>query len=797
MNHITPNNNEIKKNQFDLKEEFFKYLPFWYWFLISLLVALISVKIYLRYQNDIYQSKTIVKLLDDTNSDFKMPTSGVNFFMRSKINIENEKEIIKSNRLLKKVIQELQLYNQFFTEGKIKNSEEYGIRNPSIEWIGSEEKINSFKGLWKITYDSKGYFWDNDDKKREYNKIYDIEGIAMRVIPPIELHNNVNTLSIKKISLNDAVTRLKANIEVSLVGEESDLLQITTNGSLINKNNAILNTLNEVFDRDGREDRQQIFKKTIEFVNARFEYLFKELDTIELNKADYKKEQKLSFLEGDSQSLLGTKAVTFSEYEQAKTQSLLSDIIISALNQVKDNELLPTNIGLEEMKVNGLVEEYNKVVLETQKIITNAGENHPSVQKLIEVQKNLKNNVRYSLNAYQKVLSIKIQAIDKVKAMQEFQFAALPYQEKTIRSIERQQKIKETLYLLLLQKREEASINLAITNPSIKIVDEAIANSTPHSPKRAVFYLIATILGFFVPFGLIYVYYLFDSRIHTRKMIEDALDDIPVIAEIPFIEEETKIVKKNDHSVLSEAFRILVANLNFIIPMNSKSAPAIFVSSTIKGEGKTFIATNLALTLASLGKKVIIVGTDLRNPQLHKALKTKKEKIGLVNLLVQPELSFNDCVCHEEINDIPLDIIYSGVIPPNPTEILANGHFEHILAELKQVYDYVVIDTAPTLLVADSTIITKYADTTLYLIKANYTDKQILPYINNLKHQNKIKNTAIVFNNIGQNEGYGKGYAYSYQYNYGYGYGYNMSTLLPSRFAKFTRIFKSMLKKKK
>jgi capsular exopolysaccharide synthesis family protein len=521
------------------------------------------------------------------------------------------------------------------------------------------------------------------------------------------------------------------------------------------------------------------------------------LDTIELNKADYKKEQKLSFLEGDSQSLLGTKAVTFSEYEQAKTQSLLSDIIITALNQVKDNELLPTNIGLEEMKVNGLVDEYNKVVLETQKIITNAGENHPSVQKLIEVQKNLKDNVRYSLNAYQKVLAINIQAIEKVKAMQEFQFEAFPYQEKTIRSIERQQKIKETLYLLLLQKREEASINLAITNPSIKIVDEAIENSTPHSPKRALSYLIAIILGFFVPFGLIYVYYLFDTRIHTRKMIEDELDDIPVIAEIPFIEETSKIVRKNDHSVLSEAFRILVANLDFIIDKNDKSAPAIFVSSTIKGEGKTFIATNLALTLASLGKKVIIVGTDLRNPQLHKALKTNKGKIGLVNLLLQPELSFNDCVCHEDINDIPLDIIYSGVIPPNPTEILANGRFENVLTELKQVYDYVVIDTAPTLLVADSTIITKYADTTLYLIKANYTDKQILPYINNLKHQNKIKNTAIVFNNIGQNEGYGKGYAYSYQYNYGYGYGYNMSTLLPSRFAKFTRIFKSMLKKKK
>ncbi len=789
--------NEKKQDQFDLKQEIFKYLPFWYLFVIGVIVALISVNIYLRYQNNVYQSKTIIKLLDDTNSDFKMPTSGVNFFMRSKINIENEKEIIKSNRLLTKVVQELQLYNQFFAEGKIKITEEYGNSIPSIRWIGSEEKISEFKGSWQITYDSTGYVWNEEGKKRAYNTIYDIEGIAMQVIAPLELYKNSRTLTVSKINLSSAVTRLKSTIEVGLVGEESELLEISTKGTLIEKNNAILNTLNDVFDRDGREDRQRIFKKTIDFVNTRFEYLFKELDTIELNKADYKRDQKLSFLEGDAGSLLVSKTASAAEYEAANTQSALSDIIITALKEVKNNELLPTNIGLEEMQVNELVKQYNDVVLEAQKLITNAGSNHPGVARLIAIQNNLKDNIRYSLKAYQKILETKIQAIDRVKAMQEYQYGAVPYQEKTIRSIERQQKIKETLYLLLLQKREEASINLAITNPSIKIVDDAIANTIPLSPKRGVAYLLAFSLGLLIPFAFIFVYYLFDSRIHTRKMIDDALDDIPVIAEIPFIEEETKIVKKNDHSVLSEAFRILVANLNFIIPMNSKSAPAIFVSSTIKGEGKTFIATNLALTLASLGKKVIIVGTDLRNPQLHKALKTKKEKIGLVNLLVQPELSFNDCVCHEEINDIPLDIIYSGVIPPNPTEILANGRFEHVLTELKQVYDYVVIDTAPTLLVADSTIITKYADTTLYLIKANYTDKQILPYINNLKHQNKIKNTAIVFNNIGQNEGYGKGYAYSYQYNYGYGYGYNMSTLLPSRFAKLTRIFKSMLKKKK
>lgn len=787
------NINENKKEQFDLKQEILKYLPFWYWFVLSVILALVCAGLYLRYQNNVYQSKSIIKLLDDTNSDFKMPTNGVNFFMRSKINIENEKEILKSNRLLKKVIEELQLYNQFYEEGKIRIAERYGSKVPKINWIGKQEDIDEFSGSWQIAFDKNGYFWNNESKKRSYNTIYSINGIAMQVVAPLEFNNEIETLTVKKSALEDAVARLKATIEVSLVGEESELLEISTKGTLIEKNNDILNTLNTVFDNDGKEDRQRIFKKTIDFVNARFEFLFKELDTIETNKANYKRNQRLSFLEGDAGTLLATKTVTLTEYEKAKTQSLLSDIIINALKQVKDNELLPANIGLEEMKVNNLVDEYNIVVLEAQKIIENGGNKHPKVIKLIDVQQNLKKNIKSSLEAYQRVLNVKIQSIDAVKGMQENQYAALPYQEKTIRAIERQQKIKETLYLLLLQKREEASINLAITNPSIKIVDEAIPNKTPLSPKRNVVFLLAFSLGLLIPFVVIYIYYLFDTKIHLKETIEARLDGIPVLSEIPCIQESLKIVKKNDRSILSESFRILVANLNYVIPVNSADTPLIFVTSTIKGEGKTFVASNLALTLSSLGKKVILIGTDLRNPQLHKALNIEKESKGLVDILVDKNLTVFDCIENVVVNDIALDILHSGSIPPNPTEILANGRMEFVFEELKKQYDYVIVDTAPTLLVADSTIITKYADVTLYLIKANYTEKQILPFINNLKQQNKIQNTSIIFNNVGQNIGYGKGYSYAYQYNYGYGYGYGVNSGLPTRFGKIKYLFNKIL----
>lgn len=781
---------EQKQESFDLKQEIFKYLPYWYWFVISVIISLTGAFFYLRYQNNVYESKTIIKLLDDTNSDFKMPTNGVNFFLRNKVNIENEKEIIKSNRLLEKVVNELQLYNQFFQEGKIRTTEVYGEKVPTVKWIGDEEKLNNFHGSWVIIIDKNGYYWNGENKKRAYNQIYDVDGVAMQVLRPIQTPTENVVLTLKKSSLSDAVAVIKDKIQVSLIGEESELLEIKTTGVLVEKNNAILDKLTDVFDRDGREDKQRIFKKTIDFVNSRFDFLFKELDTIELNKANYKRDQKLSFIEGDSEVLLRTKTETFGVYEQAKTQSLLSDIIIKALKEVKANELLPANIGLNEMNVNELIKQYNEIVLQSQKIIKSAGENHPRVEQLISMQNNLKENIKFSLKAYQSVLAARIEEIDRVKMKQEFQYGALPFQEKTIRAIERQQKIKETLYLLLLQKREEASINLAIVNPSIKIVDPALENRTPLSPKRGMTYLLALSLGLLIPFGLLFVYYLFDTKIHTRENIESQLDGISIIAEVPNIPEGEKFVKANDRSVLSEAFRILIANLNFVLSPELKDTPIIFVASSIKGEGKTFTSNNLALTMASLGKKVVLVGADLRNPQIHKSLKVKRGNVGLVNYLIDTNYNYKDCISTFEVNNIKLDVIFSGEIPPNPSEIIANGRFGDILEELKKDYDYIIVDTAPTLLVADTTLIAKYADITLYLIKANHTEKEVLHYINTLNQQHKIKNVSIVFNNIGENEGYGKGYAYSYKYNYGYSYGYDAANIFLSKWQRLKRNLK-------
>ena len=471
-----------------------------------------------------------------------------------------------------------------------------------------------------------------------------------------------------------------------------------------------------------------VYTKTIDFVNERFAFLFKELDSIETNKANYKKGQSLSDFTFDSQSLLMSKSGTKEELNQAKTQALLSEILIETLSKTSLNDLLPVNIGLQQVDVNALTSQYNQIVLQLQKISQTLGDNDPYIVQLKNSQKDLKTSLKSSLSTYRKMMQTRINEIEKISQNQTQQYAALPFQEKAIRSIDRQQEIKETLYIILLQKREEAAVNLAIINPSIKIIEYALAELIPISPKGNIIYLAGLVIGLTIPFLIIYIYLLLDTKIHTKSDIEKVLKNIPVIAEIPHITDDNKMVKYLDRSVLSESFRMLRTNLGFLVKENDDGL-VLFSTSTIKGEGKTFVSMNLAITLSTLGKKVILVGADLRNPQLHKMLNIVRHKKGVTNFLHDTAASYKDMIESGSQYNLKFDIIFSGTIPPNPAELLSNGRFEMLLNELKSQYDYVIVDTAPTLLVTDTTLIANLADLVVYVIRANYTDKNLLNFI--------------------------------------------------------------------
>ncbi len=789
---------ESKSNNFNIEQEILKYISFWKWILLSVIIALVVCFFYLRYASDVYQSSAKIKIVDNSNTAFKLPTDNISIFGNNEINKANEIFIMKSSRIIGSVVDRLNLTTEIYRIGRIKSNELWKNVPFSVIWAKDIDSLNTKQTSFQIILTKNGYKLKEKDKEYKFGQTNFSTSIPFTIISNDKGALNSADNKEYKITLKtrkSVIQSLSNAIAIDYVVKESDILSLTLTGFNKEKISDIINTLIEVFNQDGIEDRQLVSKKTIEFVDERFKYLFSELDDIETSKANFKKERGFSYIESDASVFMRNSYESKSKLLFSNTQIALAKLMMDALNSSKGLELLPSNIGIENNEVNGLVANYNEQILKRNKLLlSGGGELNPMVQEISSLALQIKNNLRASIIGYQKVLEFNRNEASKISEVEQGIYSTVPLNEKGMHSIQRQQSVKESLYILLLQKREEAAINLAITNPSVKVVDYAIFSANPIAPERNLSFLIALFVGLLVPIVIIFIYYSLDNKINSKEDVESLLPDVPIIAEVPFIETDSKIIRFMDRSILSESFRILRNNINYINPKTDKGS-VLFVTSTVKGEGKTFVSLNLAITLATLGKKVILLGADLRNPQLHRILDLERPSLkGITNYLYDTSVNVNDIISkHVSNTNIDFDIIFSGNIPPNPAELLSNGRFELLLNQINNDYDYIIVDTAPTLLVADTTLITHLADTVLYVTRANFTEKKLLKFISNLKNLNTIKNMGIILNNVGQNKGYG----YSYSYNYGYGYGYdndnpNANVSLRRRIKKW---YKKVLKK--
>lgn len=772
---------ESKKNNFNLTQEILKYISFWKWIVLSIIISLITCFFYLRYANDVYQTSAKIKILDNSNTAFKLPSDNISIFGNSEISKGNEIVIMKSSRMIGAVVDRLNLTTEIYGVGRIKSIELWKNTPFTVIWAKEMDSLTTKQTSFQIVLTKNGYTIKGNDKEYKFGQTNFSTVIPCKLmLKNKKLLNMVigNEYKIILKTRKSVIQSISNAITVDYVVKQSDILSLTLNGFNQEKISAVVNTLIEVFNQDGIQDRQLVSKKTIEFVDDRFKYLFNELDSIETSKANFKKERELGYIESDASVLLQNNNESKTKVMFASTQLAVSKLMIDALNASKEFELLPSNIGIENGEVNGLVAKYNEQIIKRSKLLlAGGGELNPMVKETTSLALQIKNNLRASIIGYQKVLEFNRNEASKASTIQKDNYSAVPFNEKGMHSIQRQQGIKESLYILLLQKREEAAINFAITNPSIKVVDYAIFSTNPIAPERNLFFIAALLCGILVPIVIIYIYFSLDNKINSKEDLEFLIADVPIIAEIPFIETESKTIQFLDRSILSESFRILRNNINYINPKTDQGS-IIFVTSTIKGEGKTFVSLNLAITLATLGKKIILIGADLRNPQLHRILDLERPNLkGITNYLYDTTIAVNDIKAkHLTETNINFDIIFSGNIPPNPAELLSNGRFEILLNDIKKDYDYIIVDTAPTLLVADTTLITHLADTVLYVARANFTEKKLVKFISNLKTLNNIKNMGIILNNVGQSKGYG----YNYSYNYGYGYGYDNDTIVKS-----------------
>lgn len=790
------NDNALNIQIDNFKKEFFKYFSFWPIFLTSILLAFLISFIFLRYSDKIYRTEAVIEIIDKAqDSEMALPTT-MTIFNRSMINLENEFGRLKSYNLNSKIVSELKANVDFFNVGIIKSGQESRDRffeKFHFKFKMDTDTINTYSKFLVKVEDEKLLIRKlnkSDDNVLEYF-FQDFDTNSMEHNLPFEI--KVKDNYIKKnfsqeiifIPFRVAVERFISNLNVSQYAGSSGVSGNYNTGSdqiklsYTHQNSSIseeyLNALITNFNLDGIQERQLEYKRTIDFVDKRAIFLEKEVKSIERKKQEFKSNNSFTDIASDAELTINKQYDYDSELFNLITQKDLITILKNELS-IKKYELLPAHFGINNSSINELINSFNVLVLERLRIISfGAGSKNSALKNLESQLDKIFENILSTIKSFTVNLDKSISRIsDKEKEFKDLYFN-IPQNERILREIQRELEVKEALYSLLLQKREEASINLAVVRPSIKLIDSPRSTLKPIYPIDLQTYFIGLFFGFFFPFSFLFIRFYFDNKIHTK---EDLLGlKLPIVGELPYIKDfknqyrNINEINSSSRSPFIEGMRMLVTNLSYKFIDDKKNiSKSVIVTSSVKGEGKTAVSVNLARVLSFSNKKTILIGADLRNPQIHNHLELSRDKIkGLTDYLFMKNSNWNDFIYSYD----KLDILLSGTIPPNPSDLLSSEKFKNLLENLKSHYDYVVIDTAPCLLVADTFEFSKYVDHSILVVRSNHSNKNILQFISETDKEKKLNNLSLVLNGIGNSAAYGYKYGYQYGYQYGYKYDYN------------------------
>jgi len=759
-----------EEESFQFKKILLKYLRHWPWFLGAIFFCIGMGYLYMRYAPVTYESVAKIKIIDESRELNVVPDALAMMTGNSNINLENEVEVLRSYRLLRQVVSELHLDVSYYIVGNIKTTQ---IWNPPFKVTKDIAEDSLSRPMsYELAIRNPKFIITDDQKKVLYLDMANSDTLDTELPFQISLQDTVIPAEFEDIRykvvllpLKDAVMELAKDLKIEATNKNSEILSMSLQGENADRSEAILNTIISKFNQDGVLDRQLVSRRTLEVIDKRFVNLASELDSIEVGKQDFKQSNQLSYIEADAGITLQRKSEAEDQVAVLENQISLSKLLKETVINQAEYSLLPADIGLENLSLNSLVTNYNDLALERDKLVPSVGVNHPALREISGQLERGKVNIIKSVNIYQAQLRTSLSQLNRERGRTGAIFSELPEQEKMLRSIERQQSIKEQLFLLLLQKREEAAISLATTVPSVKVVDYGLTSSEPLSPKEIIVYPLSLMLGLLLPFLVLFIRFSLDTKVHDRADLEQLSPEIPVLSEIPFLKGTKSIQGLHDRSVLAESFRMLSTGINYYLPEKKKDkGKVIYVTSAITGEGKTLMAYNLAMAYASLKKRVLLVGADLRNPQLHIYLDILKKSKGIAEYLSIPSMDWQDAINEGFSNDINIKVCYSRQKPPNAPELLSGVGFERFINAVEEEFDYIIVDTAPTLLVTDTLLISQYADLTLFVSRAGFTEKRLVEYSMGLAKTKKLKNMTYVLNGVGKGKTKG--------YNYGYGYGY-------------------------
>ena len=791
---------EEKEEQADIKAILFKYIIRWPWFIASIIICIACAWIYLKQSTPIYNITASVIIKDEK----KGGTMGNEFsgledlgLLNPSKNIDNEIEILQSKSLIKDVVNELGLYINYWGNKGFKTTDLYGASPILVHYSFKDAETLNAPIQLTINYQKNGNLNVNmitdkgNDNEKKINKTFtEFPAVLSSEKGVITFIENQQVPIVEDVNLDITISHplaiakgYRSALSIEPTSKTTSVATISIKNTNKKRGEDFINKLVEMYNRDANDDKNEVAQNTAHFIDERISVINQELGTTEQELENFKRESGLTDLSSDAQLAVAEKSAYEKLCVENGTQLNLIQYLSDYLKKPENaNTTLPVNVGLNDKSLTEQISQYNALILERNRLRRTSSDSNPVIRRLDSNIDDMHASLLTTINSVYKGLLITKADLDRQAGKYAGQISNAPAQGRRFVSIQRQQEIKAGLYLMLLQKREENNIALAATANNAKIIDDALADDVPISPNKKIIYLAALVLGFGIPVAIIYILSLLSYRIEGHSDVE-RLTRVPVIGDVPLNDSDEKYaiaVRENDNDIMAETFRSLRTNLLFMLGDPDKKV--ILVTSTTSGEGKTFIASNLAVSLALLGKKVVIVGLDIRKPGLNKVFHISHKERGITQYLVAPQSTDLRSMIQSSDLSANLNILPGGTIPPNPTELLARKSLDDAIELLKKDYDYVVLDTAPIGMVTDTQLIARVADISVYVCRADYTHKNDYQLINELYANKRLPGLCTVINGLdmkkkkyGYYYGYGKYgryYGYGKKYGYGYGYGY-------------------------